>query len=189
MSTAPGPPPPLAWVDLEMTGLDPDRCVVLEVAAMITDGDLNEVATFEGLVIHHDAPVLEAMDAWPKEHHAKSGLTAASLRSTVDTAAAEEALLAFLMAHTKPGESPLCGNSVHVDRAFLRRHLPRVEAHFHYRNVDVSTVKELAKRWYPGLPLFQKQQTHRALDDIRESLAELRYYRERVFLPPPAASD
>jgi oligoribonuclease len=188
MSTTPEPLPLLAWVDMEMTGLDPARCVVLEVAAIITDGDLTEVATFDSLVIHHPDDVLDAMDAWPKEHHAKSGLTAASQRSKVDTAAAEEALLAFLVAYTKPGEPPLCGNSVHVDRAFLRHHLPRVEAHFHYRNIDVSTIKELVKRWYPAVPMFQKQQTHRALDDIRESLAELRYYRERVFLPPPPAT-
>ncbi len=176
-----GPPAPLVWVDMEMSGLDPESCAILEVAVLLTDGDLNEIAAGPEIVVHQPAAVLEAMDEWNTTHHGNSGLTARVQASTVNVAEAERAVLAFLEAHTAKGRSPLAGNSVHQDRAFIDRYMPALGEYLHYRNVDVSTVKELAKRWYPELPPFEKQEAHRALSDIRESLAELRHYREKIF--------
>ncbi|HET7737206.1 MAG TPA: oligoribonuclease [Tepidiformaceae bacterium] len=174
-------PGPLVWVDIEATGLEVDERALIEIAVLISDGDLNEVAEGPNLVVHQEEAVLEAMDEWNTRQHGGSGLTAAVRASTVDLVEAEEIVLGFLQAHCEAGKSPLAGNSVHFDRAMLKRHMPRVEAHLHYRNVDVSTVKELVRRWYPEMPLPVKGETHRAMDDIRASLAELRYYRERVF--------
>ena len=174
-------PPPLAWIDMEMTGLDPETCGILEVALILTDGELNEIAAGPHLIVHQPEAVLSLMDDWNVKHHGKSGLTKAVRESTVSVAEAEAALLAFLATHTKERESPLCGNSVHVDRRFLAKYMPALDAYLHYRIIDVSTVKELAKRWYPALSHFQKKESHRALDDIRESIAELRYYREHIF--------
>ncbi len=175
------PEAPLVWMDMEMSGLDPATCEILEVAVIITDGNLNELAIGPEIVIHWPNAVLDAMDGWCTEHHGKSGLTAAVRASTTTLAEAETALLAFLQEGTPKGASPLCGNTIHQDRAFLQKGMAAVDAHLHYRNVDVSTLKELVRRWYPDLPKFEKRETHRALDDIRESIAELRYYRERVF--------
>ncbi|MGK2965687.1 MAG: oligoribonuclease [Tepidiformaceae bacterium] len=177
-------PAPLVWVDIEATGLEVDECALIEIAVLITDGDLNELAEGPNRVIHQDDAVLDAMDEWNTRQHGGSGLTGAVRASTLELGAAEEIVLTFLQAHCEPGKSPLAGNSVHFDRAMLKRHMPRVEAHLHYRNVDVSTVKELVRRWYPDTPLPVKGETHRAMDDIRASLAELRYYRERVFRTP-----
>lgn len=177
------PLPPLVWVDMEMSGLDPATCVILEIAVLVTDADLQEIATGPEIVIHHPESVLAAMDEWNTTHHGGSGLSQRVRESTVSLAAAEEQVLAFITASGAAG-APLCGNSVHLDRAFLARYMPSVNAALHYRNIDVSTVKELVRRWYPGLPLPQKREAHRALSDIRESLAELRFYRERVFLVP-----
>jgi len=176
-----GPPPPLIWIDMEMSGLDVDSCAILEVAVLVTDGGLNELAEGPDLVVHQPGEVLEAMDEWNTTHHGKSGLTERVKASTTDVAAAETAVLQFLAAYTKAGESPLAGNSVHQDRAFIDRYMPRLATYLHYRNVDVSTVKALAKRWYPELPPFEKQEAHRAMSDIRESVAELKYYREKIF--------
>ena len=186
MPDADRPPSALIWIDLEMTGLDPATDVILEAVAVVTDGDLRELAASPEFVIHQPEAVLAGMNDWCIEHHGRSGLTRASRESTTSLAAAEDQLLAFVASHAQPGASPLCGNSVHMDRAFLARHMPRLEAHFHYRNVDVSTLKELVRRWYPDLPRFDKPEAHRALDDIRQSIAELRYYRERLFVPAPA---
>ena len=176
-------PPLLTWIDLEMTGLEPETDVILEAVVVITDCDLLEVAVSETLIIHQPDTTLDSMNAWCVSQHGKSGLTAASRLSALSTGKAEQQLLAFLRSHAKDGEIPLCGTSVHQDRAFLRRHMPALEAFFHYRNIDVSTLKELARRWYPALPKFDKPEAHRALDDIRASIAELRYYREHVLRP------
>jgi oligoribonuclease len=190
-STRPGHTPamqpagaPLVWLDMEMTGLDPERHTILELALIITDGQLAVIAELGPLVIHQPEEVLAAMDPWCVEHHGASGLTEASRRSRLSLAEAEARALAFLESRLRPGEAPLAGNSVHVDRAFLARHMPRLHDFFHYRNVDVSTVKELARRWYPALQPPKKAERHRALDDLRESIAELRFYRETIFREP-----
>jgi oligoribonuclease len=179
-----GPPPPLVWIDMEMSGLDAATCAILEVAVLVTDGDLNEIAEGPDLVVHQPEAVLAAMDEWNTRHHGESGLADRVRTSRLSLAEAEEQVLAFLAGYTSAGKSPLCGNSVHQDRAFILAHMPRLAAFLHYRNIDVSTVKELVRRWYPAVPIPQKQEAHRALSDIRESLAELRYYRERVFRAP-----
>lgn len=171
----------MVWIDMEMSGLDERTCVILEIAALITDAALNEVGDGFHAIIHQPEAALAAMDDWCTAHHTKSGLTAAVQASALWQAEAEARFLAFLAEHTQPGTSPLCGNSVHADRRFLARHMPRIDAYLHYRIIDVSTLKELAKRWYPAVPHFQKGDGHRALDDIRASIAELRYYRERIF--------
>ena len=182
----------LIWMDLEMTGLDPDRHVIVEIATLVTDDDLQVVAEGPDLVVHQPPEALAAMDDVVREMHTRSGLLAAIEASTVTLADAGEATLAFLREHLPdPRTVPLCGNSIGTDRRFLAAHLQEVEAHLHYRSVDVSTIKELCRRWYPevlsGAP--RKAGGHRALDDIRESVAELRYYREAVFRPAPVAPD
>jgi oligoribonuclease len=174
-------PAPLAWIDLEMSGLEVERCEILEVALILTDEHLNEIAVGPHLVIHQAEDVLEAMDEWCTTQHGKSGLTAAVRASAVSVAEAEEAVLAFLRGHCAEGESPLCGNSVHFDRRFLAKYMPAVESYLHYRIIDVSTIKELVRRWYPEVTIPQKSESHRAPEDIRASIEELRYYREHVF--------
>lgn len=173
--------PPLVWIDLEMSGLDPETCHILEIAAIITDGDLNILAEGPDLVIHQPEPVLAAMDEWCTRQHGQSGLSDAVRASTVSLADAEAQTLALVREHCPPGKSPLCGNSIGHDRRFLIRYMPALASALSYRNIDVSSIKELARRWYPGLQTPTKRETHRALDDIRESIAELRFYRERVF--------
>lgn len=169
----------LIWVDMEMTGLDPDRDRVIEVAMVITDAALNPVAQAPVLVVHQSDTVLAGMDAWNTATHGRSGLTARVRASTLDEAQVEEQLLAFLAEHVPARSSPMCGNSVCQDRRFMARWMPRLERHFHYRNLDVSTLKELARRWRPEvLAGVVKQQRHEALADIEESIAELRHYRE-----------
>lgn len=175
------PRPPLVWVDMEMTGLDVERHHVIEVAAIVTDGDLNEVDEGIGLVVHQPEEVLALMDEWCVKQHGQSGLTAAVRASRTGLAEAEALVLEYLRRHTSERQSPLCGNSVGHDKRFLERWMPEVVQHLHYRIIDVSTVKELALRWYPDAKRFPKGEAHRALDDIRESIAELRYYREQVF--------
>lgn len=173
--------PPLIWIDMEMTGLDPDTEHVLEIATLITDAELEILAEGPDLVVHCDDAILDGMDAWCTEHHGASGLTQASRDSTISLAEAEAQTLAFVREHCALGKSPLCGNSIGQDRRFLVRHMPTLEGFLHYRNVDVSTIKELARRWYPDLAPLAKGESHRALDDIRESIAELRHYRAHVF--------
>jgi len=174
----------LAWMDLEMTGLDPDRNVIVEIASLITDDDLEVVAAGPDLVVHADAAALDAMDAVVRAMHTRSGLLEAVSASTTTLAAAGEATLDFLRTHIPaPATVPLCGNSIGTDRRFLARWLPEIDSFLHYRSVDVSTIKELARRWYPDAFSAQPKKTgaHRALDDILESVAELKYYREAVF--------
>lgn len=173
----------LIWMDLEMTGLDPERERIIEAAVLITDGNLEIIAEGPDLIIHQPEPLLAAMDEWNREHHGASGLVDKVRASTLGEAEAEAMLLEFIQAHCEPCKTPLAGNSVHQDRRFLRRYMPRFDAYLHYRIVDVSTIKELARRWYPEVAAAapRKHQTHRALDDIRESVAELRYYRDTVF--------
>lgn len=175
----------LVWIDLEMTGLDPDRYTILEIATIVTADDLTLVAEGPTFAIHHPDEVLEAMEAWSAEQHRASGLTERARRSTVSMREAEERTLDFLRRHVPAQTSPLCGNSVCQDRRFLARHMPELERYLHYRIIDVSTVKELVRRWYPEGPQPpEKRKTHRALDDIRESIAELRFYRDRFFRLP-----
>ncbi|UZK02716.1 oligoribonuclease [Venatoribacter cucullus] len=169
----------LVWMDLEMTGLDPERDVILEIATIVTDGNLNVIAEGPVLAVQQPDVLLDAMDDWNTKTHGNSGLTERVRNSTTDTRAAELATLEFLRPYVKAGASPLCGNSIHQDRRFLVKYMPELEAYMHYRNIDVSTVKELAKRWKPEVvSSFQKQGSHQALDDIRESIAEMLHYRE-----------
>ncbi len=175
---------PLVWVDLEMTGLDPDRDVVVEIAVLITDGSLEQRVEGPDLVLSAPEEALAGMDDVVATMHAKSGLTDAVRASTLTLDEASEQVLTFLREHVpEPRTAPLAGNSIHADRMFLRRHLPAVEAHLHYRNLDVSTVKELARRWRPDVldAAPRKGGGHRAMADIVESIAELRYYREAFF--------
>ena len=177
----------LAWIDLEMTGLDPTTEVIVEIAVLVTDDDLEIVAEGPDLVVSQPAAKLAAMGDVVRRMHASSGLTAAVEASTMSLEDAGEQVLTFLRQHiSQPGMVPLCGNSIGTDRRFLAAYLPELERFFHYRSVDVSTVKELCRRWYPDTYAAapSKASAHRALDDIRESVKELRYYREQIFRPP-----
>lgn len=172
----------LVWMDLEMSGLDVERDTILEIATLITGNDLAVVAEGPTIVIGHPTAVLDGMDDWNREHHAASGLTERVLASKISMAAAEAETLSFIRRHVPARSSPLCGNSIHQDRRFLARYMPALDAHLHYRNIDVSTVKELVRRWYPAGPEPpQKKHAHLALDDIRESIDELRFYRKHYF--------
>lgn len=164
---------------MEMSGLDPDNDRVIEVAAIVTDPELNVLAEGPVFAIHQPDAVLDAMDAWNKGTHGRSGLIDRVKASTVTEAAAEQQMIEFLKQYVPAGKSPMCGNSICQDRRFMARHMPALEAFFHYRNLDVSTLKELCRRWKPELIAgFKKHQLHTALADIRESVEELRYYRE-----------
>lgn len=172
----------LIWVDLEMTGLEPEIDTIIEIATIVTDPQLNTLAEGPVIAIHVDDDTLLAMDDWNTEHHTASGLIdrVRASQNTLDTAS--EQTIAFLESWIEAGKSPMCGNSIGQDRRFMVKYMPELEAFFHYRNVDVSTIKELVKRWQPSLNEgFNKQNTHLALNDIRESIAELRYYRETIF--------
>lgn len=175
-------PNPLVWIDLEMSGLDPDEDVILEIATIVTDGDLEVVSEGPNLVIHQPEEVLQGMDAWNTKHHGESGLTERVRNSEIDTREAERRTLEFLRDHVEPDDAPLCGNSVYQDRRFLYRYMPELEEFLHYRNVDVSSIKEVVERWYSDVEAPEKDTRHRALDDIRESIEELRFYRDRVFV-------
>jgi oligoribonuclease len=179
----------LVWMDLEMTGLDPDRHVIVEIATVITDDDLAVVAEGPDLVVHQPPEALAAMEPVVVEMHTTSGLLEAIAASDITLADAGAHTLEFIRAHVpEPRTVPLCGNSIGTDRRFLARYLPEIEDHLHYRSVDVSTIKELARRWYPDQAGTgpRKAAAHRALDDIRESIEELRFYRERLFVPTAA---
>lgn len=181
----------LVWLDLEMTGLDPERHVIVEIATLITDDDLAIVAEGPDLVVHQPPEALARMDDFVRQMHRKSGLLPEIEASTVSLDDAGAATLEFVKHHVPDARTvPLCGNSIGTDRRFLAKHLPELEDHLHYRSVDVSTIKELARRWYPGVLKGRpdKEGRHRALDDIRESVAELRYYREQIFRPGGAGA-
>ncbi|KAL5494506.1 hypothetical protein EMCRGX_G015856 [Ephydatia muelleri] len=173
----------LVWVDLEMGGLDTNVHTILEMACAITDSELNVVAETPDIVIHQSDDVLSAMTPWCVEHHGKSGLTAACQNSNISLAEAEEIMVTFVKSHVPKGECPLAGNSIYSDKRFLEKYMPSFMAHLHYRMVDVSTVKELCRRWHPDAysAAPRKEAKHRAIDDIRESIAELRYYRNSIF--------
>ncbi len=169
----------LIWIDLEMTGLDPQKDQIIEIATVVTDAGLKTLAQGPVIAIHQPAEVLDAMDEWNTSHHGSSGLTRRVQESTSTAADAERETLDFLRRYVPPGKSPMCGNSICQDRRFLARLMPELEAYFHYRNLDVSTLKELARLWKPELMAgFIKKGAHLALDDILESIEELKYYRE-----------
>ncbi len=173
----------LVWVDMEMTGLDSGRDQILEIATLITDTELNIVAEGPNLAVFQPEDILKGMDEWNQSHHGSSGLLDRVRASTESIATAEQKTLDFVAGFCQAKTSPLCGNSVWQDRRFLDRLMPKLNAYFHYRIIDVSSVKELALRWYPQLPPIKKKETHLALADIRESVEELRYYRRSFFLP------
>ena len=172
----------LIWIDLEMTGLDPEKMVILEIASIVTDADLNIIAEGPQLAINYPESVLENKEDWSRTHHQESGLLDRVRSSAVDCSSAEQETLSFVSAHCERGESPLCGNTIWQDRRFLVKHMPLLESYFHYRLIDVSTIKELVARWYPDIPEYRKKKDHLALSDIRESIGELRYYRENIFI-------
>ncbi len=172
----------MVWMDLEMSGLDPKTCKILEIASLVTDKDLNVLAQGPALVVHQPEEVLAAMDDWNKHHHGLSGLTEAVRKSVISLEDAEKQTLAFIQQQCPPKSSPLCGNTIYQDRRFLIEYMPTLEAYLHYRLVDVSTIKELVKRWYgPEYQSPQKKQKHKALEDILETIEELKFYREKVF--------
>jgi len=171
----------LIWIDLEMTGLDTVADTIIEIATLVTDAELRVLAEGPSIAIHQTDVVLAGMDEWNTRQHTQSGLTQRVRASSFSLRDAEVATLDFLRAWVAPGVSPMCGNSICQDRRFLAREMPELEAYFHYRNLDVSTLKELARRWRPEvLKGFQKESRHLALDDIRDSVEELRYYREHL---------
>jgi oligoribonuclease len=168
-------------MDLEMSGLDPDQETILEIATIITDGELNILAEGPNIVVHQPDAVLDGMDEWCTQHHGVSGLTAKVRESTISMRQAEQQTLDFIKQYVPPRCSPLCGNSIHQDRRFLVRYMRELEGYVHYRNIDVSTIKELGRRWYPSIPAPIKEAEHLALADIRESINELAYYRDNFF--------
>lgn len=171
----------LIWIDLEMTGLDPETCRIIEAACLITDKELNVIAESPVLVIHQTEEVLNSMNAWCVHTHTKNGLIDRVRASTLTEAEAEEQLLAFVRKYVLAGQSPLCGNSVSQDRRFLYRYMPKFESYLHYRHLDVSTLKILCQKWKPEvLALFAKKESHQALDDIHESIEELKFYRQHI---------
>ena len=172
----------LIWIDLEMTGLDPDKDTIIEIATLVTDVNLNVVEEGPVLAIHHSNEVLAAMDEWNTRQHGQSGLTERVRQSNISLTTAEQRTLAFIQRHVPPDTSPVCGNTVGQDRRFLYRYMPKLEKYFHYRHIDVSTLKELARRWMPKLPKFDKDSKHLAMSDIYDSIEELKYYREHFLI-------
>jgi oligoribonuclease len=173
----------MVWLDMEMSGLEPETDRILEIATIVTDRALEIIAVGPVIAVHQDDAALAAMDDWNTQHHGDSGLTDRVKRSTVSDREAERETIQFLADHVKRGHAPLCGNSIGQDRRFIYKYMPDLSAFLHYRSVDVSTIKELAKRWYPDLAEFEKVKAHTALEDIKESIEELKYYREKIFVP------
>ncbi len=175
----------MVWIDLEMTGLDPDKEGILEIASIVTDSDLKILAEGPRLVIHQGVRLLKAMDPWNRRQHRTSGLLEEVRQSKISVRKAEKMTLDFLKRFCERGKSPLCGNAVHHDRRFIVKYMPKLHRFLHYRHVDVSSLKDLIRRWYPkDKSLPRKSDSHRALADIRESIEELRYYRENYFKKP-----
>ncbi|XP_078483082.1 putative oligoribonuclease [Ciona intestinalis] len=172
----------MIWVDLEMTGLDVNKDHILEMACLVTDGNLNVIAQEEDLVIHQSDEVLKNMNEWCIEHHGKSGLTESVRKSMITLTQAEDIMLKFIQKHAPYKVCPLAGNTIHADKRFLDHYMPRFMDHLHYRIVDVSSIKELSKRWYPNVLPPPKGSSHRALEDILESIAELKFYRKTLFV-------
>jgi len=171
----------LIWIDLEMTGLDTQKDVIIEIATVVTDSELNTLAEGPVLAIHQSDDILNAMDEWNTKQHGNSGLTERVKNSNINEAEAERQTIEFLRQYVPANASPMCGNSICQDRRFLARCMPQLENYFHYRNLDVSSLKELAKRWAPKVfKGFNKESSHLALDDIRDSISELKYYREHL---------
>lgn len=171
----------IVWVDLEMTGLDIDKDHILEMACLITNSDLETIAEGPNLVIHQPEEILQNMNEWSREHHGKSGLTEASRKSDISLQEAEYKMLSFVRKYTPSNQCPLGGNSVHADKRFLDKYMPQFMSHLHYRIIDTSTIKELCRRWYPCILPPRKMLNHRALDDIKESVEELSFYRKTIF--------
>jgi oligoribonuclease len=181
---------PLVWIDLEMTGLDVNRHVIVEIACIVTNSELETLDDGLDVVIRPEPGALDEMDDFVRTMHTKSGLLPAMEASTIDLATAGEQTMAYVKQHVGERSAPVCGNSIGVDRRFLDRYLPELDQYLHYRSIDVSSIKELCRRWYPAIYRKRpsKNETHRALDDIRESIEELRYYREAMFIPPNGAA-
>ena len=175
----------LVWIDLEMTGLDADENTIIEIATIVTEGDLTVVAEGPAIAISQPESELAKMDDWNLTHHTKNGLLDRVRNQGTPMAEAEAQTIEFLREHCIEGVSPLCGNTIGQDRRFLRRYMPDLHEFFHYRSVDVTSIKQLVDRWYPNMPRATKPAGHRALDDIRGSIAELQYYRENVFRELP----
>lgn len=174
----------LIWIDMEMTGLNPEKERIIEIATVVTDSDLNILAEGPVLAVHQSDELLQGMDSWNTRQHNSSGLVARVKESTVTEAEAEALTLEFLRQYVPEGKSPMCGNSVHQDRRFLWRYMPKLESFFHYRLLDVSTLKELALRWAPRVYAgLEKESKHLAIDDVRESIDELKYYRKELLNP------
>ena len=183
-------PKNLVWLDLEMSGLDVDKEVILEIATIVTDSDLNVIEEGPNLVIYQKDNVLNDMDDWNKKHHGASGLIEKVKRSSLSEAEAEKLTLKFIRKHCNESASPLCGNSIGHDRKFLHKHMRTLHDFSHYRSIDVSSVKELVTRWYPGGPeLPQKSEKHVAMTDVRESIEELRFYRKHYFISSKGTDD
>ncbi len=174
----------ILWIDLEMTGLDPEKDSILEIAAIVTDPELEVVEEGPEFIIHHTANEFDLMDRWNQRQHIKSGLWAKALQSKIDTEEAEKQLLRFVKKFfTKKEKALIAGNSIWQDRRFIINHMPRLEEYLHYRMIDVSSLKLLSKNWYPKITGIKKKENHRAMDDIRESIEELKFYRNTIFKP------
>ena len=172
----------LVWMDLEMSGLDPEENTILEIATLVTDFNLNVVAEGPLIAIHQTDELLDSMDEWNTNCHRETGLTDRVKKSDLGMKDAEMMTLDFIKKHVNRKASPLCGNTIWQDRRFLIKYMPDLEDYFHYRNIDVSSIKEICTRWYPDLPMFEKEKDHSAMKDIRESVEELKYYRSKIFI-------